>query len=433
MADKITRRTFLSSTSKAVIVGGMMAQGSVFGANDRVGVCVVGLNGRGKSHIEGFGNKSDSDVVAMCDVDARVLRRRTKTYETKLNRKPKAYRDMREAFDDKNVDAVSIATPNHWHSLAAIWAVQAGKDVYVEKPLSHNIFEGRQLANAVAQSDRIVQHGTQSRSDARWMRDIKLMHDGFLGDIHMAKGFTYKTGNRHSIGFADPQDAPDWLDWNMWQGPADEQRYCKNYVPYNWHWFWNYGNGETGNQGVHQMDLAVWGLNKGLPTKVYSAGGRYHWNDQGETPNTQITTFTYADGSTMDFEIRNYGSYPEAGSLTTGNTFWGEKGYYVEGQGFFTMDREPIPVPDGAELPETKGNWQNFIHACKTRDEADIRGTALDGHLSSAHCHIANTAYRLGRSLEFNPDKEQFKDADANALITRKYRGDFKVKKIAVT
>jgi predicted dehydrogenase len=435
---KITRRNFIKTTTQAVIVGGMMAQGRVFGANDRLNVAVMGVNGRGQSHIGGFGfgvdkddkatRYDDSNVVAMIDVDANVLKNRIGKYKHYTGESPTGYTDVRDALADKNVDALTIATPNHWHSLASIWAIKAGKDVYVEKPLSHNIYEGRVLADLYHESDRIVQHGTQSRSDARWLRDIKLIHDGFLGDIHMAKGHTYKTGNRRSLGFSPDEAAPDHLDWNMWQGPAARQKYKKNYVPYNWHWFWDYGNGETGNQGVHQMDIAVWGMNKGMPTKVYSSGGRYHWDDEAETPNTQATTFTYDDGSTMVFEIRNYGSYKEAGVNTTGNEFWGEKGYYVQGTGFFTMNHEPIPIPDDAMTPATNGHFRNFVNACKTRNKADIFGNAEEGHISSAHCHLANAAYRVGHSLEIDSKKERFKgDKEANAILTRDYAKGFEI------
>jgi predicted dehydrogenase len=429
--SEMTRRTFMKSTTKAVIVGGMMASGKVFGANDRIGVAVVGVNGRGKSHIDGFGNKTDSDVVAMVDVDAKVLKGRLANYSKEHGSKPVGYGDIREALNDKNVDAVSIATPNHWHSLGAIWAVQAGRDVYVEKPLSHNIYEGRQLANLTAKSNQIVQHGTQSRSEARWIRDIGLIHDGFLGKIHMGKGFTYKTGNRRSLGHGDPLNPPEHLDWTGWQGPAKDKPYKKNYVHYNWHWFWEYGCGETGNQGVHQMDIAAWGMNRGLPSKVYSSGGRYHWDDEAETPNTQITTFTYEDGATMVFEIRNYGSYDEAGAQTTGNTFWGEKGYYVEGRGFFDMQQKPIPLPEGTPEPKTRGNWQNFIDACKSRKKEDIFGNAEDGHIASAHCHLANAAYRMGHSLEIDPKTERFIGSEeANRLLTRDYREGYEVKPV---
>lgn len=421
----MSRREFIGATSAAVIAAGTMGSSSIFGANDRVRVCVMGVNGRGGSHIEGFEGYRDSEVVALCDVDARVLERRAAHFKKTYGKTVKTYTDIRDALADDGIDAITIATPNHWHSLTTIWAVQAGKDVYVEKPLSHSVWEGRQLVNAVKQTGQIVQHGTQSRSDPTWMRDIRLMHEGLIGPIHLAKGFTYKTGNRHSIGFKENEAAPSHLDWGLWQGPAARQDYCKNYVHYNWHWFWKYGNGETGNQGVHQMDLAVWGLNRGYPTKVYSTGGRYAWNDQAETPNTQITSFTYGDGAIMEFEIRNIGSYQEAGQ-TTGNHFLGSKGYYVQGKGFFDYDHEAIKVDE--PKPISDGPWGNFINAVKSRKQEDIRGTAEEGHLACAHCHLGNIAYRTGRALTFHGKREKFDgDREANAMLHDKYASGFEV------
>ncbi len=429
----LNRRTFLGTSAAAVAVAGTMVRGQVFGANDRVGVCVCGVNGRGTSHIEGFSETNGSEVLALCDPDANVLASRAKQFESKYGKKVKTYRDVREALSDDSIDAISIATPNHWHSLMAIWGVQAGKDVYVEKPLSHNVWEGRQLAAIEADSDRIVMHGTQSRSSTTWMRDIKLLQDGFIGKMHKAKGFTYKTGNRVPIGYGVASPAPEHLDWNLWQGPAEDGPYLARkdssrglVVHYNWHWVWRYGNGEIGNQGVHQMDLCSWAMNKGLPVKVYSAGGRYKWEDDAETPNTQVAIYTYADGTIMEFEVRNMGSYAEEGSLETGNTYLCADGYYVEDKGFFDYRHKAIEVK--AEKPESKGTWGNFIAAVQSRDKKLIRGTALEGHISSAHCHLGNVAYQLGRSLEFDPKTERFvNDDEANKLLTRPYRDEFKV------
>jgi len=424
----ISRRTFLGTAAGAVMVAGTAGTKTVFGANDRIRIGVVACGGRAGSHLEAFSENEGSEVVALCDPDSRRLNGRAEQIEKVTNKKPAMYSDVRELLANDNIDAISIATPNHWHSLGAIWGVQAGKDVYVEKPLSHNIWEGRQLAAAAEQSGQIVMHGTQSRSDARWMRDIKLLQDGFLGKVNVAKGFTYKTGNRRSIGYSEFEKAPDHLNWDQWQGPASRQEYCSNYHPYTWHWFWDYGNGETGNQGVHQMDLAVWGMDRGLPVKVYSAGGRYKWDDQAETPNTQLSTMTYADGSMLEFEIRNVGSYQEAGK-TTGNHFLCDDGYYVEGKGFFGYDNEAIPVE--TEMPETFGTWGNFLNAVRTRSQANIHGTALEGHLSCTHIHMANISYRLGRSLEFDPETERFKnDDEANAMVSRDYAAGFEVPKL---
>ena len=307
---EVSRRKFLGASAAAVIVAGTRAKGKVFGANDRVNVCTIGFHGQGGSHIGNIIEEGDGEIVALCDVDERVRESGQRNVERKQGAKPKLYKDMRDVMADDSIDAVTIATPNHWHSLAAVWACQAGKDVYVEKPLSHSVWEGRQLVAAAQKHGRIVQHGTQSRSNTTLIRDIKLMHEGLIGDIVHSRGVVYKNGNRYAIGHGAPGAVPAYLDWTLWQGPSKEHPYLINkdaskprglQVHYNWHWFWEYGNGEIGNQGVHEMDIACWGHNRGLPVKVMSQGGRYGWDDDGETPNTQATSFTYADGSLMTF------------------------------------------------------------------------------------------------------------------------------------
>ena len=432
---KLARRKFLGSSAAAVVAAGTLVRGDVFGANDRIRLCVVGLNGRGNSHIREFSKRRGCEVVALCDVDSDVLDLHARAVGKGDRKKPKLYRDIRDVLADDSIDAISIATPNHWHSLMAIWGCQARKDVFVEKPLSHSVWEGRQLVAAAERTGQVVVHGTQSRSNPTWIRDIRLLQEGLIGPMHMAKGFTYKTGNRHAIGYGKPTKPPKNLDWKLWQGPAQERDYLAKsngsglYVHYNWHWNWDYGNGESANQGVHQMDLAVWGLNRGLPVKVSSVGGRYVWDDDGETPNTQISTYTYADGSILEFEVRNLGSYEEAGKVT-GNHFFCADGYYVEGRGFFDYKNKPIKVNE--PKPESDGVWENFLEAVRSRKASDIHGSALDGHLSCVTCHIGNIAYRLGRALEFNPKKERFvNDDDANAMLRRNYREGFEVPDLA--
>jgi len=433
---EMSRRKFLGSSAAAVIVAGTMARGKVFGANSRVRVCTIGFHGRGGDHIsELLKMKDDVEYVAVCDVDKKVLENGVKRLEKEQGKAPKGYTDMRDVMADKNVDAVTIATPNHWHSLAAIWACQAGKDVYVEKPLSHGIWEGRQLVAAAEKNKRIVMHGTQARSNGTLIRDMKLMHEGFIGEISHSRGYVYKNGNRNAIGFGKPGKPPENLDWKLWQGPSPDHDYLVKedgsglYVHYNWHWFWEYGNGEIGNQGVHEMDIAVWGHNRGLPVKVYSTGGRYAWKDQGETPNTQATSFTYADGSILTFEVRNLGSYPECGDEACSDSFFGSKGYYKRGVGFFDYKNKPIEVKEPA--PEGKGPFAHFINAVRSRKEEDVPAPVLAGHLSCVHCHLANVAYRAGRSIEFDPKAEKFKDEDLNKYLKREYRKDFEVPQLA--
>lgn len=435
----MTRRSFLGTSASAVLAAGTMAKGTVFGANDRIGACVIGFNGQGNSHIENILELPDVEIVALCDVDSRVLERGVKMVEKKQGKAPKAYKDVREVMADPEIHAVSTATPNHWHSLISVWACQAGKDVYVEKPMSHGIWEGRQVVAAAEQNKRIVMHGTQSRSDTTLIRDIGLMHKGFIGDIVHSRGYVYKNGNRMAIGHGAPGDVPEWLDWTLWQGPSKDQPFLINkdadrprglFVHYNWHWVWEYGCGEIGNQGVHEMDIACWGHNRGLPVKISSTGGRYKWDDDGETPNTMATQFTYADGSMMTFEVRNLGSFEEAEGGACGNSFFGTEGYYVRGKGFFDYQNKPIEVKD--PLPEGMPKFAHFFKAVRSRNLEDVTAPVIPAHLSCVHCHVGNIAYRLGTTLKFDPNSETFVDsADANALIKREYREGFEVPQLA--
>jgi len=443
---ELTRRQFIGKTTAAVIVGGMMAQGKVFGANSRIGMCTIGFHGQGRSHINDILKlKDEAQYVALCDVDSEVRASGAKIVEDAQGKAPKLYEDIREALQDKDIDAVTIATPNHWHSLAAVWACQAGKDVYVEKPMSHDIYEGRQVVAAAEKYKRIVQHGTQSRSNATLIRDMKLIHDGFIGKIGESRGYVYKNGNRGPIGHGKPGPVPPYLDWNLWQGPAREHEFLINvdrkkpglYVHYDWHYFWEYGNGEIGNQGVHQMDIACWGHNRGLPIRAYSSGGRYGLDDDGQTPNTQATTFTYADGSIMTFEVRNLGSFEEFNGGNCGNNFFGTKGFYVVGKGFFSYqekkggERDAIPVPENTPQPDKGSKWDRFFKAVRSRKPEDLPMSVLEAHQSCIHCHLGNIAYRLSRSLEFDPKTERFADHEANKYLKREYRRGFEVPQLA--
>lgn len=443
---QFTRRQFLGKTAAAVIVAGTMAQGRVFGANNRIRMCTIGFNGQGRSHINDILKmKDDAEYTALCDVDSEVRARGEKMVKDAQGKAPKLYQDIREALADKEVDAITIATPNHWHALAAVWGCQAGKDVYVEKPASHSVYEGRQLVAAAEKYKRIVQHGTQSRSSETLRRDMQLIHDGFIGKIVESRGYVYKNGNRGSIGHGKPGPVPANLDWTLWQGPAREQPYLINvdrkkpglYVHYDWHYFWEYGNGEIGNQGVHQMDLACWGHHRGLPTRVHSAGGRFGLDDDGQTPNTQATTFSYSDGSIITFEVRNLGSFQEFDGGNCGNSFLGTKGFYVVDKGFFTYkegkqdQREAIPIPDNAPKPSTGNKWQRFFNAIRSRNPADLPVSPLEAHHSCTLCQIGNIAFRLGRSLDFDPQTERFKEREANKYLAREYRKGFEVPKLA--
>jgi predicted dehydrogenase len=436
----LNRRSFLAAGAATVLASQTGASRAFRDANSRIGVCTIGFNGQGGDHLNDILEmKDEAEFVALCDVDSDVLERGAKLIESAQGKKPRLYRDIREALADKEVHAVTIATPNHWHALATIWACQAGKDVYVEKPLSHSVFEGRQVVEAAKRYNRIVQHGTQNRANSTLIRDIKLIQDGFIGEIVESRGYVYKNGNRGAIGHGKPGPVPKNLDWTLWQGPSPDHEFLINtdrrkpglYVHYDWHWFWEYGNGEIGNQGVHEMDVAVWGHNRGLPVKVFSSGGRFGLDDDAQSPNTQATTFTYSDGSILTFEVRNLGSFDEADGGNCGNSFFGTKGFYVRNKGFFTYksgkmsEMEPIEVD---EPRSDKGNkWAHFFRAVRSRKPEDMSVSTLDAHRSCVHCHLGNIAYRLGRSLEFDRDAERFHDDEANQYLKREYRPDFEV------
>jgi len=427
---ELTRRHFLG-TSAAVLVAGTMARGKVFGANDRIRVACVGINGRGGSHIDAFTDLDGLEVAALCDVDSRVLERRAKALKEKTGKEPKKFVDMRDLFADGSIDAVTFATPNHWHTLGSVWACQAGKDVYVEKPLSHGVWEGRQLVAAAEKYKRVVMHGTQNRSSREWVRAIQRLHEGVIGDVYMARALCFK--NRDSIGTAEPKSPPDYLNWTLWQGPAKEQPYCDLYVHYNWHWFWEYGNGDLGNQGVHQMDVAVWGMNKGLPVRVGSMGGRYGYKDQGQTANTQVCTYMYPDGTMTVFEVRGRAANDEGGAKI-GNLFYGSNGYMVDKK-FFGKDGKEIPDEKGpGDVAATGNHFASFLKVVRTRKPEDNPATALNGHLAAVHCHLGNIAYRLETQLHFDPKEETFAGPDAkkaNKMLKREYRKNFEVPQLA--
>ena len=402
---------------------------SAFGANDRLRVAVLGVNGRGKSHIAGFMEQDNVEVATLCDPDMNISGQRAKEFEAKYGKKVSTEQDLRKVYEDKSIDAVSIATPNHWHALAAIWACQAGKDVYVEKPACHTIWEGQQLVAAAKKYKRIVQHGVQLRSSKSIQEAIQHLRDGLIGNVYMARGTVYKW--RPDIGNKGNSAVPAGLDWNMWQGPAKAKEFSENYVHYNWHWFWDYGNGDIGNQGIHETDLAMWGLDVGLPEEITSAGGKYLWDDCKETPELLTSTYNYPkEKKIIEFEVRPWMTNQEDG-VNVGNIFYGDKGYmvingYADYKTF--LGREKEPGPSGKEGGD---HFKNFVEAVRAQDYSHLNGPIETGYKSSALAHLGNIAYRLGRRLDFDPVTEKFKgDAEANAMLKGHYRAPFMVPKI---
>jgi predicted dehydrogenase len=370
------------------------------GANDDVRVAVVGVRGQGNYHIRLYGKVPGVRLVALCDIDEAVLGKRAGDLSAQGVQVAR-YTDVRKLLESKDIDAVSIAAPNHWHSLMAVWACQAGKDVYCEKPVSHNVWEGRRLAEAAARYNRIVQAGTQSRSDEALIELAAYLRSGQLGKILRARGFCYKP--RPSIGkVAGPQPIPEGVDYNLFCGPAPLEPLRRKQLHYDWHWVWATGNGDIGNQGIHEMDMCRWMLGEDtLPSRVFSFGGRFGYDDDAETPNTLVSVLDYPSAPII-FEVRGLPAKSGANymdhyrGVRIGISIECEQGYFTGGGGggiVYDNDGKRIKA-----LPSAGGgdHIPNFIQAVRSRKAQDLKAPILGGHLSSALCHLGNISYRLG-------------------------------------
>ncbi len=431
------RRDFLKSSAAAAAAGtlGFNIRTSAGSPNDTIRVAVVGVRGQGNSHIREYLRMPNVEIAAICDIDESERKKRCGEIEKASGKKPQEYVDIRKLLDDKSINAISIATPNHWHSLMGIWACQAGKDVYVEKPCSHSYWEGKQLVAAARKYNRIVQHGTNSRSTVALREARQKLKEGVIGDVYMARGLCFKW--RDTIGKKPDGPVPAGVDYDLWTGPAQKRPFNPNRFHYNWHWNWDYGNGDIGNQGIHEMDICRWGLGVTLPNKVFSMGGHFMFDDDQVTPNTQIANLEFnvnGKKKIIVFEVRHWISNHEAGigeggdSNTIGNIFYGSEGYmaisgYNSYKTFLGRKQEP-----GPSRREGGSNWENFIKAVRSRKREDLNGEIEEGHLSSALMHLSNISYRLGRSLDFDPVKEVVvKDTEATAMLRDKYRAPFVV------
>jgi predicted dehydrogenase len=456
------RRTFLKTGAAALATAASARR--VLGANDRIRVAVCGLRGRGWDHVRGYKPIAGVEVAYFCDADENVLNKRLADAEALGMMQPQTYVDFRKLIEDKNVDAVSIATPNHWHSLMGIWAAQAGKDIYCEKPCSHNWWEGRQLVRAVDKYKVICEHGSQCRSSLAIREAMDQMQSGLIGNVYMARGLCYKW--RDTIGRAMPEAIPAGVHYDLWTGPAPMKPFTKNRFHYNWHWIWDTGNGDLGNQGIHELDLARWGLGVELPIKVTAIGGHFLFDDDQETPNTitAIYEFRTPEGKTkmMNFEVRGWmtnheaeigtpqfegGDVPAAGitaaapkqkSLgpasgmpsTIGNLYYGSKGYlaisnYGAYKSFLGPNNEPGPAK---EAPVRNEHFVNFIECMRSRKAEDLHAPIREGYLSSTLVHLANASYRLGRTIHLDPQTEMVVgDAEAAAMLKGTYRAPFVV------
>jgi len=426
--NKIDRRKFVKKTALAgaALTLPTVIPANAFGANDRINIAVLGVNGRGKNHIDGFMNLSDVNVTTLCDPDMNICKQRAKEFGEKYNTRMTPVQDQRDVFDNKDIDAVSIASCNHWHALSTIWACQAGKDVYVEKPGSHNLREGRKMVEAAVKYDRIVQHGVQLRSSKAIREAIQLLRDGYIGNVYMARGLVFRW--RPDIGDKGFEPVPAGIDYDMWTGPAPMRPFTRNLVHYNWHWHWDYGNGDVGNQGIHETDLCMWGLDVGFPTKITSMGGKFLWDDCKEVPEVQTSIYHYpAEKKMIQFEVRHWCTNLEDGA-GVGNIFYGDKGYMVI-KGYETYEtylgRDRTPGQKGKAGGD---HYKNFIDAVRAHDKTMLHGPVETAHLSSGLAHLGNISYRLGRQLTFNPKAEKFvSDPEADKMLTRNYRAPYVV------
>ncbi len=424
------RRTFILTSGATAL-----ATQTAAGANDRVNMAVVGVRSRGREHAGIFSTLPGSRVAAVCDIDTAQSERAIPLVEKAQGLKPKTYQDIRRLLEDKDIDAVSLATCNHWHALATIWACQAGKDVYTEKPASHNIWEGRKMVEAARKYSRVVQVGMQSRTTDHKIKAMKLLQDGVIGKVYLSKGLCFK--RRPSIGKKADGPVPPGVAYDLWLGPAKMRPFNENRFHYNWHWFWDTGNGDIGNQGVHEMDIARWGLGKkGLPGKVVCSGGKFVYDDDQETPNTQLATFDYGD-SQLVFEVRGLLTGGESsiaydGSNFIGNLFYGSEGFMsidLKGYQIYLGEKRELAQSMNAtesKLWDTAPHMANFIKAVKSRKPSDLTCDIEEGHFSAALCHLANISYRTGRKLTFDAKNENFgNDYEANLLLSRDYRAPY--------
>lgn len=449
------RRDFIQKSilgTAGIAVGGMgfsaKSYTNIIGANETVNVAVIGIHGMGQSHIREYSKLKNARVIALCDVDSNLFAERVKKLFTDQGiAKPKTYIDLRKLYEDRDVDAVSIVTPNHWHTLAAIWAIQAGKHVSVEKPCCHNFYEGQKLVEAAEKYNVIVQDGAEQRSNPCAQRMADYLHAGGLGEVYMAKGLCYKW--RDTIGKTPDSAVPSGVDYDLWLGPAPNRPFSINRFHYNWHWHWDYGNGDMGNQGVHEMDIARWGLGVTLPRRIVSAGGHFMFDDDQETPNTQMTVFEFPNSSgegdkkkILQFEVRHWitnregiksdhlkeeNAYMVSAENTVGNLFYGSEGFMSKSVNHWEVykGRDRIPGDKGAGLGD---HYRNFINAIIAHDQKVAKADIREGFYSCALIHLGNIAYRLGRSLDFDPDNMKFvNDPEADAMLTREYREPFVV------
>jgi predicted dehydrogenase len=438
-----SRRTFIKNAAKGAVAAAIVPSllnselkmpevipQQAKGANERIRIAVLGINGRGKTHIEeimGLSQKANVEVAVLCDPDLNLLKPLSADFEKKYGKKVLIEQDFRNVYEKLDIHAVTIATPNHWHALQTIMACQAGKDVYVEKPGTHNIYEGKKVIEAAYKYNRIVQHGVQLRSSVAIKEAVQHLKDGLIGRVYMSRGLVYRW--RPDIGNKGVSQVPEGLNYDLWCGPAPMRPFTRNLVHYNWHWHWNYGNGDVGNQGIHETDLCMWGLGvNSLPERITSMGGKFLWDDCKEVPEIQTSVYHYPkEKKIIQFEVRNWCTNLEDGA-GVGNIFYGDKGYLVV-KGYDTYEsylgEKREKGPSRSESGELTLHFQNWFDAIRARDMTIQNGPVQTAHLASSLAHLGNISYRLSRQLEFDPVAERFTgegESEANSMLKREYR-----------
>ncbi len=448
--QQIDRRTFIkrsSVVSAGVVTGLAVTENApaVSNPSDTVNIAIIGIRNRGKEHYRALSKVPNVRIAKLCDIDQRLLPEAVADVERLTGYRPGTETEYRKILEDKDIDAVTIATPNHWHALQTIWACQAGKDVYVEKPVSHTILEGRRMVEAARKYSRVVQTGTQARSAFPMKKAIEFIRENGIGDVYMAKGLCIKP--RASIGHVQDGEIPEGVNWDAFLGPAPYRHFNLNRFHYRWHWFWDTGCGDLGNQGIHQADIARWALGKTAhPVKIQGSGHKFIQDSDQETPNVQHLTFEYGDSSILEFQVRGLPSNKEGG-ISVGNLIFGSKGWIsIEDEdsgrsevrygelnllpiGYSSYKEQAGPVFSN-ESPETadavKNHFLNFLGCVRSRNWHDLNADILEGHVSTTLCHLGNIACRLRRTLEFDPAGETFvNDREANSFLTKTYRAPY--------
>lgn len=440
-----SRRNFIKKSSMAFAAGSVLplfsakSYSQIMGANERINVSVMGVNSRGNALAQNFASQNDCDVIHICDVDKRAISKCATALKNRQTIQVKSFPDFRKSLENKDVDALVIAAPDHWHAPASIMAMQAGKHVYVEKPCSHNPNEGEILVEAAKKYGKIVQMGNQRRSWPNIIKGINALKSGAIGRVYYGKG--WYTNNRASIGIGKETAVPDWLDWELWQGPAPRKKFKDNIVHYNWHWLWHWGTGEALNNGTHMIDLLRWGMDVDYPTKVSSNGGRYRYQDDWETPDTQIINLDFDSGQTMSWEGRSCNGKNIEGS-SVGVVFYGENGSLLipSGNSYIQFDLEGKIVKEVKNTQEidarNKSNpaekldalhIQNMFKAIKNGDH--LHSDVDSGHKSTLLVQLGNIAQRTGRSLNVDSKNGHIiNDRDAQKLWSRSYKKGWEMK-----